>query len=129
MHNHHLICTSKMTVFCLLFSFFQRCIFLRLLFCKGLLVYCLEDEVFTFCYNSDQYFQDFYIILHEGIKRLPFAHFYFHLLINKTFSRYLQGYLLHWGEENKKRKTFSRNFWNWCMWSFCFSSVFSVHFN
>lgn len=46
MHNHHLNCTSKITVFRLLFSFFHRYIFLRLLFCKakapGLLVYRLK---------------------------------------------------------------------------------------
>lgn len=46
MHKHHLNCTTNITVFFFLFSFFQRCIFLRRPFCTenvpDLLVYCLE---------------------------------------------------------------------------------------
>ena len=41
LHDNHLNCTSKITVLCFLFSFFQRCRYLRSLFAKQKYqVYC-----------------------------------------------------------------------------------------
>lgn len=72
MHNHHLNCTSKITVFCFLFSFFHRCIFLRLLFCKakapGLLVYCLKMKFLLSVTILSNIFRSFKIFCMKVLK-------------------------------------------------------------
>lgn len=121
LHNNHLNCTSKITVFCFLFSFFQRCIFLRpLLQSKGTTSTVLLPWRSSF-YLPLQFWAVFsghlsLSILHEGIKGLSFVHFNFQWLINKTFSMYLTRIFASL-EKRRRGKTFSRNFWNTFMGS------------